>query len=79
MSEPLKIRWDGTVNWPMLIALMVAVGSGGAFVNGKFDQLARVVEETAANSQEIENLRDEIRINRAETIENRRVYLEGRK
>lgn len=79
MTEPLRIKWDGTVNWPMLIGLIIAVSSGAVHINSKFDQLARVVEQSAANSSRISNLEREILKNREETLENRRVYLEGRK
>jgi len=79
VTEPLRLKFDGNVSLPMLAAVVVGVASGAVYVNSKFDQLARVVEETAANSRQIDDLRQEILKNRQETLENRRVYLESAK
>ncbi len=77
MTEALRIKWDGTINLPMLVALIAAISSGAVYVNGKFNDLAMVVKESADNSRKIEVLRQEILRNRQETLENRRVYQEG--
>lgn len=84
MNEAPRVKLDLTVNLPILggiIAAAIAVGVWVNSVNVKLDSVAEVVKAQTANNDRLDKmeatLAAEILKNRAETLENRRVYQEG--
>lgn len=73
------LKFDGTVNVGTILAILLPLLSGFAFLLDQFNTLKDVVVDQKAMRGEIVEIQKQLEVNRQETLENRRVYLEGEK